>query len=156
MLTLRTPPAQPAEQRARGIRPFRRSDLPAVAELYESVARSGKREPPPHLADYFARTFFDCPWTDAEIPSLVYQDERGGLLGFLGSHVRRARLDGRLIRVAYGSQLVVDPQARARAVGAMLFRTHLQGPQDATLTDGANEIVRRMWGASGGEASAPK
>jgi GNAT superfamily N-acetyltransferase len=141
------------QQRARDIRPCQKDDLPAVAALYELVARSGTRAPPPRLADYFERTFFECPWADAEIPSLVYQDDGGRLIGFLGSHVRRLRYDGRAIRVAYGGQLVVDPEARSRAVGAMLFRTHLWGAQDATLTDGANETVRGMWEVCGGETS---
>lgn len=137
----------------RGIRPCQRDDLPGVAALYESVVRSGKRTPPPRLAEYFERTFFDCPWADPEIPSLVYEDEGGRIVGFLGSHIRRLRFDGQVIRVACGGQLVVDPEARSRAVGAMLFRAHLGGPQDATITDGANETVRRMWEICGGETS---
>lgn len=144
---------KPQPRRARNLRPCRREDLPRVAALYELVQRSGSRRPPPGLAPYFERTFFDCPWADAEIPSLVYEDEAGAIAGFLGSHVRRVRLDGRLLRLACGGQLVVDPEARARAVGAMLFRAHLHGPQDATFTDGANEIVRRMWELCGGETA---
>lgn len=149
----RYPAARPEGRLAKGIRPCRRDDLPGVAALYESVVRSGKRAPPPRLAEYFERTFFDCPWADPEIPSLVYADDGGSIVGFVGSHVRRLRLDGQVIRVACGGQLVVDPEARSGAVGAKLFRTHLWGPQDATVTDGANETVRRMWEISGGETS---
>lgn len=138
---------------AKGLRGCRKDDLPAVAALYESVVRSGKRTPPPRLAEYFERTFFDYPWADAGIPSLVYEDQGGRIVGFLGSHVRRLRLGTQVVRVAYGGQLVVDPEARSRAVGAILFRSHLQGPQDATVTDGANEIVRGMWALCGGETS---
>jgi GNAT superfamily N-acetyltransferase len=108
------------------------------------------------LAEYFERTFFDCPWADPEIPSLVYEDDRGRILGFVGSHVRRLRLDGHSIRVACGGQLVVDPEARRRAVGADLFRAYFSGPQDATITDGATESVRRMWQACGGETASLK
>ena len=146
-------PARPAARLRRGIRSCQRSDLPEVAALYESVVRSGKRAAPPRLAEYFERTFFDCPWTDPEIPSLVYQDHGGRIVGFLGSHVRRLRFGGRVIRVSCGGQLVVDAGARSGAVGAILFRGHLWGPQDATVTDGANEVVRRMWEVSGGETS---
>src|SRR5512134_540033 len=143
--------ARPEARPARGLRALRKHDLPAVAALYELVVRSGKPTPPPRLAAYFERTFFDCPWADAEIPSLVYEDANGRIVGFLGSHVRRLRLGGQVIRVAYGGQLVVDPEARSRAVGAILFRSHMQGAQDATITDGANEIVRGMWALCGGE-----
>lgn len=138
---------------ARRIRPCERDDLPKVASLYEQVVRSGSRVPPPRLAEYFARTFFDCPWADPEIPSLVFEETDGRIVGFMGSHVRRLRLDGRAIRVACGGQLVVEPAARGKAVGAFLFRAYLSGPQDATITDGANETVRRMWEISGGEAA---
>jgi hypothetical protein len=124
--------------------------------LYECVVRSGTRAPPPRLAEYFERTFFDCPWADPEIPSLVYEDEDGRIVGFLGSHVRRLRLDGHSIRVACGGQLVVEPELRSTPVGAYLFRTYLAGPQDATITDGANESVRRMWQACGGETAPLK
>jgi hypothetical protein len=146
----------PKHRRAAGIRPLRREDLPAVAALYESVVRSGKREAPPGLADYFERTFFDCPWTSADSPSLVYEDAGGNVLGFIGSHMRRLRLDGRVVQVSCGGQLVVDPQARTKAVGAMLFRRQLLGPQDATIADGANEIVRSMWEISGGTSACLK
>ena len=143
---------RPAARPGKGVRACRRDDLPRVAALYEAVMRSGKRTPAPRLAEYFERTFFDCPWADAEIPSLVYEDDAGCIIGFLGSHVRRLRLDGRTLRIACGGQLVADPQARA-PVGAILFRTHLRGPQAATFTDGANETVRRMWEVCGGEAA---
>jgi GNAT superfamily N-acetyltransferase len=144
-----------AREPSRSIRACRREDLPGVVELYEAVMRSGRRSPPPGLAAYFERTFFDSPWADPEIPSLVYED-KGRIVGFLGSHVRRMRLDGQPARFACGGQLVSDPEARGRAVGAVLFRTHLKGRQDATFTDGANETVRRMWEACGGESSPLK
>ena len=140
----------------RGIRRCERDDLPGVATLYEQVVRSGTRSPPPRLAEYLERTFFDYPWADAEIPSLVYEDAGGRIVGFLGSHVRRLRLDGHATRLACGGQLVVDPEVRTTAVGAFLFRAYLGGPQEITITDGANESVRRMWAASGGETALLK
>ncbi len=133
------------------IRPFERSDLSVVTSLYELVARSGTRVPPPGLEQYFERTFFEQPWTDPEIPSLVYVDENGAVAGFLGSSVRRLDFDGEPVRVAVSGQLVTDPKARSRAAGAFLMKTYLSGPQDLTITDGATEEVRRMWVGLGGE-----
>jgi hypothetical protein len=124
--------------------------------LYEHVMRSGTQTPPVRLKQYFERTFFDCPWADPEIPPLVYEGEGGRIVGFLGSHVRRLRLDGHAIRLACGGQLVVEPQARTMAAGAFLFRAYLAGPQDVTITDGALENLRRMWEASGGETALLK
>jgi hypothetical protein len=137
-----------------GIRGLRREDLPGVCRLYERVVRSGSAEPPPQLADYFSRTLLDHPWADPEIPSLVYEDPDGDIVGFLGSYVRRMRLDGRPLRMACGGQLIADPGVRHRGVGALLIRRYLAGPQDLTITDGATDHVRRMWVGLGGLAPA--
>jgi hypothetical protein len=132
------------------IRPLRRGDIPAISSLYEHVSRSGSRTPPLGLAAYFERTCLDYPWFDQELPSLVYEDADGEIVGFLASHVRRLRFDGRVIRLACGGQMVTEPAARNRAVGAFLLAKLLEGPQDVTITDTAGEITRRMWARLGG------
>jgi GNAT superfamily N-acetyltransferase len=132
------------------IRPMERADLDAVAALYERVMRPGGAAPSPELRAWFERVVFDHPSADPEIPSLVAV-EAGGLAGFLASHPRRLQLDGATARLACSGQLVVDPEARRRATGALLLRTYLDGPQDLTITDGATELVRAMWERLGGE-----
>jgi len=139
----------PAGPRTSHIRPLERGDLPAVAAVYEAVARSGSSPPPSGLAAHFERTLLDHPWADTEIPSLVYVDE-GEIVGFLGSHVRRMRFDGRSARLACGGQLVTHPAIRNRAAGAFLIQAFLSGPQDLTITDTASAAVRRMWEGLGG------
>lgn len=133
-----------------GIRALRREDLPAVCALYERVVRSGSSDPPDGLVGYFERTLLDHPWADEEIPSLVHEAGDGAIVGFIGSHVRRVRLDGRPLRVACGGQLVADPDARQRGVGALLTRHYLAGPQNVTITDGATDYMRRIWTGLGG------
>jgi len=135
------------------IRPFERDDLPGVASLYESVMRSGGRTPPPLLGAYFERTLLDHPWADPEIPSLVYEDD-GRILAFLGSHVRRLRFDGRPIRMAVPGQFVSDRAHRHKAVGALLLRRYLSGPQDITVAEGEAPL-RFMWEKLGGVALQP-
>jgi hypothetical protein len=132
------------------IRPLERDDLPEVASLYESISRSGSGMPPQGLAGYFERTLLDHPWADPEIPSLVHLDEHGTVTGFIGSHVRRLSLEGKPVRMACGGQLMSAPAARNRAVGTLLLRRFLAGPQDLTMTDGATEATRRMWRGLGG------
>jgi hypothetical protein len=134
------------------IRPLERDDLPEVASLYESISRSGSGPAPQGLAGYFERTLLDHPWVDPEIPSLVYLDDQGRVKGFIGSHVRRLRLDGKPLRMAVGGQLMSDPAVRNRAVGTLLLRRFFAGPQDLTMTDGATEATRRIWGGLGGSA----
>ncbi len=134
-----------------GIRAAEPADLPAISQLYERVARSGSAVPPPGLSDYFRRTLFDHPWADPEIPSLVYTDRDGRIVGFLGSHVRRLRVDGRGVRMGCSGQLVAAPETGNRGAGALLMRQYMAGPQELTITDGATETVRRMWTALGGQ-----
>jgi hypothetical protein len=133
------------------IRPFSERDIPEVVSLYEREIRSGTGTPPPRLGEYFRRTFLEHPWTDPEIPSLVSESTEGRVVGFLGSHVRRFRFDGRPIRLACSGQLVTEPAVRHQAAGAFLLRDYLAGPQELTITDGANEPARRLWEGLGGD-----
>jgi hypothetical protein len=132
------------------IRSLERRDLGEVASLHAGAADMAQdRAYVDRLAAFFERTLFDHPWADAEIPSLVYE-ESGEILGFLASNVRRMRFDGRAIRMACSAHQLTHPRVRNKAPGALLMRRFLSGPQDLTITDGANEIVRRMWEGSGG------
>jgi GNAT superfamily N-acetyltransferase len=134
------------------IRALRPDDLPQVSRLYEHVMRSGGA-PPPGLTTYFDATFLQHPWADEDVPSLVHESGDGTISGFLGSHVRRLRFDGRAIRMGCSGQLVVEPAARRRGVGALLLRHYLAGPQDLTITDGATGDVRLMWERLGGHTA---
>jgi hypothetical protein len=133
------------------IRPLERSDLEEVASLYERTYRSGAGPAPDGLAEYFERTVFGDPWADPEIPSLVYVDGGGAIVGFLGSSTRRLDYGGEAVRLAVSGQLVSDPEVPLPA-GAFLMKAYLSGPQDLTITDGATEEVERMWVGLGGES----
>jgi hypothetical protein len=136
-----------------GIRPLERGDIARVASLYELVARSGTRTPPPGLGPHFEATLFEHPWVDPEIPSLVSEDAGGNVTGFLASHVRRMRLGERVIRVGCSGHVVTEPEARSGAIGLFLMRHYQSGPQELTFTDTAGDPVRRMWESLGGETS---
>jgi Acetyltransferase (GNAT) domain len=133
------------------IRPLQKNDLPEVAALFELVMRSGSPTPPRHLADYFER-ILDHPWADPEIPSLVYLDQAGSIVGFIGSHVRRLRFHGQRIRVGVTGQFISHPDARNRAVGAMLLRRYFAGPQDMAMTSAVGDMTR-IWKALGGHVA---
>jgi hypothetical protein len=140
--------------RSRRVRPMTPEDLPGVAALFEHVARSGSREASPGLASYLARTLFDCPWSDPEIPPLVYESGSGSITGFLGAHARRFRFAGRPIRLACAGPLVTEPDGSKRLAGALLvLRMIRSGPQDMTITDGANAASRRLTETAGGESA---
>jgi GNAT acetyltransferase-like protein len=133
------------------IRSLEKRDLPEVAALFELVMRSGSHTPPQELANYFER-LFDHPWAAPDIPSLVYLDQTERIVGFIGSHVRRLRFNGQQIRVGLSGQFMSHPDARNRAVGALLLRRYLAGAQDMSMTSAVGETTR-IWKALGGQAA---
>lgn len=135
------------------VRPLEKGDLTQVASLYERVMRSGSRTPPPGLGAYFERVLLDHPWVDPELPSLVYTNGEGAVAGFIGSHVRRMRFDGRPVRLRGSECFVTDPAVRGRGAGALLLRSFLAGPQDLTIADTAEGPVQRMWERLGGSTA---
>jgi hypothetical protein len=132
-----------------GIRALERGDLSELATL--TAVASGWTFRPPGLPGYYERTLLDGPWVDAEIPSLVYEDDDGSIAAFQGSLARHGRFDGRPIRIACGVNLVSRPDARRRGLGAILTRAYLAGPQDLTITDRATDQMREIWTLLGGQ-----
>ncbi|WP_448205601.1 hypothetical protein [Azospirillum sp. sgz302134] len=132
------------------VRPFTHDDAPAVASLYERVMRSKTERPPPLLAPALVRYFLDHPWADPEIPALVCEDRQGRLQGFIGSTVRRLIFNGRPVRLGCSGPLLRAPEAAAGMAGALLLRAYLAGPQDLSITDGANADGAKLWVGLGG------
>lgn len=102
-------------------------------------------------ADLLRSTMLDHPWYDPELGSLVAIGERGEIAGFIGAQARRLQFDGKQLRGLCCSHLVVVPDRRASAAGALLLSRLLAGPQDLTWSDSAIPIVARMWRTFGGE-----
>jgi hypothetical protein len=137
------------------IRAMLREEIPQVAELYRFVDKSDWRIPPEELPTWLDRTLFGHPWVDPEIPSLVYVDNSGEILGFVGSHVRRMRFEGQPIRMTAGGPLIAHPKVRNLGVGARLLRSLFTGPQDLTITDGASDEIRQIFELVGGQMMHP-
>jgi len=133
-----------------GIRAFDRDDVQAVARLHTEP--DTPQEEIERLASFFERTLVDSPWADGEIPSLVAVDG-DSVVGFLGSYVRHMELEGRRIRLACSAHLLTAPEVRNQALGALLQRAYLAGPQDITMTDGATREVQVMWERFGGSTA---
>jgi hypothetical protein len=137
------------------IRAMRREEVDQVAELYRFIDKSDWRIPAEEVPRWFERTLFDHPWADPEIPSLVYVEDSGEIVGFIGSHVRRMRFDGEPVRLAAGGPLIAHTKVRNRGVGAMLWRRYMAGPQELTITDGASEQMRQIFELIGGQMMHP-
>lgn len=132
------------------IRPLERADLPSVARLLRQHLDSSFEL----HEGFLAATLLDHPWADPEIPSLVAVDgdDAASVVGFIGAQVRRMRLGDRMLRAVCCAHLVVAPQSRRGATGALLLRRLLSGPQDLTWSDTASEVFLRMWRVFGGYA----
>jgi hypothetical protein len=134
------------------VRPFRPDDLPDVVGLRRRLFRFTERPSPAELADYCERVFCRHPWPDDELPSLVYEDQRGAVAGFLGVLPRRMVFQGEPVRVAIATQLMVSPESRGLA-GWRLVRAFMAGPQDLSVSDLGNDAARRLWQGLGGSVS---
>jgi hypothetical protein len=126
------------------IRALERADLPAVMALLRANLPGF-----PLDADGLAAVALEDPWADEELPSLVAlaDDE---VVGFIRSQVRPMLFDGRPIRGVCLSDLVVAPEHRRGASGAMLLGRLLKGPQDVSWSDSATDFVVRAWRTFGG------
>lgn len=131
------------------IRAFLPSDVTAVAELRPLAFRYTHWPNTEQSAAYFHRMFFENPWYDAALPSLVYQTG-GRIAGFLGILPRTFRIGGRLICAGVPTQYMVHPAHRGFA-GSLLIRAALAGPQDLLIADVPNRRSQTMWEALGGK-----
>ena len=93
------------------------------------------------------------PWFDPELPSWIAEDA-DGMAGFFGVLPRRMVYGDLTLRVAVSCQFMVDPQKRRSLAAVELMRRYFAGPQDLSISDGANDATRALWEAAGGAASA--
>ncbi|MGH2566811.1 MAG: hypothetical protein ACRDGA_00605, partial [Bacteroidota bacterium] len=94
--------------------------------------------------------FLKNPWYDPSLPSLVYENEKGTIAGFLGVTVRNMMFYEQPVRVATSQHMMVHPDDRSAFVALELVRTFLEGPQDLSMADMANDLSRKMWERLGG------
>ena len=131
------------------VRPFRREDVPAVAELRGRVFRYSERPSKGALARYLEEIFLNNPWRADDLSPLVAEGSGGKIIGFHGVIPRLMELDGRRIRVAVGSQFMIDPAHRGLA-GLELLRAFLGGPQELSFADCSTEQLGVLWQRLGG------
>jgi hypothetical protein len=126
------------------IRPFEHQDLPAVTKLLGDHLEGWDGD-----VGLIEAAFLDHPWVDPDTPSLVI-DEDDRPVGFIGVHPRRLEFEGRPVKGACCTHLVVHPDSRMAGGGAQLVRTVMSGPQELTWSDTTIPVVARMWTVFGG------
>ncbi len=135
------------------VRPFARPDIPAVVALHERVFGSVPTFPAAERAENFDEVFFQNPWRDDALSSLVSVSEHDTIVGFLGVVPSRMSFEGSPIRVAISTQLMVEPAGASVYSAVQLLKTFFAGPHDLALADGANDRARALAERLGAEAS---
>jgi hypothetical protein len=134
------------------VREFRREDILQVTGLWLRTFHLSGTHPAKALQDYFREMFFESPWTDPELPSLVYEEGGGTIAGFMGVMPRPMLFRGKPVRAAVATQIMVDPAVRGYPA-VKLMRRFLAGKQDLSYSDGANDEAERLWSACGGDVA---
>ena len=135
------------------VRPFIEKDIPQVADLHSRIFLTGdssSTQLQQSYRSYFSQIFLNNPWSDSSMPSLVYEEANGDIVGFLGVQPRRMSMNGRPVRAAVSSQFIVDPACRSTLAGLQLLKVFFAGPQDLSIADEANDTSRRLWEGHGG------
>jgi len=132
------------------IQTFRREDIPEVLGLFRTAFVHNGRSAPAHLDTYLDRVFFASPWYDEELPSFVYRDRNGAIIGFAGVQPRPLVLRGRPLRGAVATKLMVSPTGGDAFAAVRLLKRVFAGPQDVLLSDLSTDAGRRIWEGLGG------
>jgi Acetyltransferase (GNAT) domain len=133
------------------IREFEPGDIEQVARLHRTVFGLNIDDAPlERYYSYFSEQFLSRP--EDSIPSLVFEAD-GRILGFLGVALRHFWFRERKVTAALSSQFVVHPEGRRSLTAIHLLREFLNGGQELSFTDEANDISEKLWVALGGSVS---
>ncbi|KQZ82896.1 hypothetical protein ASD64_08145 [Mesorhizobium sp. Root157] len=127
------------------IRPIEAADIPAIAALFQRVLRKKSSPAPDTLADYMRRFYLEAPGCDEGIASLVHLDDAGRISGFVGVHAMPMTFNGRKLRAAICGSLMVEDRDNDPMAGARLLKSFLDGPQDLSFSETANDVATQLW-----------
>jgi len=131
------------------IRPLAEADIPHVADLYWTHMLRRKGSTPPALHSFLREIYFTSPFLDDANPSLVFEDEKGKVVGFAGAMVRKMSVCGQPIKAVFGGNLVVHPAFRAGLAAPHLLATMLAADHDLSIVDSANDVARKVMERAG-------
>lgn len=143
-------PAPIVARRTASVRPFVEADIPRVADIHRAAFRLGEGPGLAAYRDYLTRVFLANAAGTSPISSLVYEQPDGRIAGFLGVVPRQVAINGRHYQAAISSQFIVDPASHVGLVALRLTKAYLEGPQDLSIADEANDVSRKIWEGLGG------
>jgi hypothetical protein len=136
-------------RRTTRIRPFVEADIPQVARVHRAAFKPANEISLASYHDYFVRVFLQNPAGRA-IASLVHEEPDGRITGFVGLVPRWVAIGASQYNAAVSSQFIVDPASHVGLVALRLAKAYLEGPQDLSIADEANDVSRRIWEGLGG------
>lgn len=125
--------------------PFAAEHLHQVAELLRAHASPELDRDPARFRHFIEANYLDPPSRVAPISSLVAVADDGSVAGFCGVTPSPMTWRGEPLLLAASGPLIADPTHRAKAPGLFLSRAMLNGPQDLSITDGANDDATALW-----------
>ena len=134
------------------VRALEPRDLARIAELHEQVMPRKRALAPRELREQLARLLLWHPWRAESVPSLVYEDGAGRVVGCIGVMPRPMLLGDRPLVAAISHSFIVEPGSRSSLVALKLAQAYLAGPQDLSLAEGS-AVSRRIWESIGGSVS---
>jgi hypothetical protein len=127
------------------IRALEADDIPAVAAMFQRVLRKDTSAPPVSLSDYMRHFYLDAPGRSDGINSLVHIDGARRVSGFVGVHALPMTFNGRNLRAAICGSLMVEDRDTDPMAGARLLKVFLDGPQDLSFSETANDVATQLW-----------
>jgi hypothetical protein len=134
------------------VRPLEERDIPQIAELHEKVLGKAINGSAPSLPARLSRIFLHHPWPTESLPSWVFEDGRGRVVGCIGAVPRPMSFNGRRILAAISHSFIVDPDSRSTLAAVALAQKFLAGPQELSLAEG-NAVSRTILERAGGSTS---
>jgi hypothetical protein len=128
-----------------GVRAFREGDFPQVVYFINKMFPRSPKSTLRVKEDILSELLLNNPWDDERYPSLVFENRDGRIIGFLGVAPRKMVIKDRPIDVAISYNFAVDPDSRSSMAGISLVKAFLEGPQDLSFADSANNTSRRLW-----------
>ncbi len=141
-----------SESPAGMIRPLTENDLEelAILRMAEQPTAQDRRQTQAALQTVFPRLFFRAPTAHPRMPGLVSTDSSGRLTGMIAVATRELICGDQPLQASIGADLFVARTARSSMAGLALLKELLNGPQDVTIADVANNNTRQIWERLGG------
>lgn len=135
------------------IRELRYEDIEQIAQLHQISGMGNGLVDPEVNGRYYQEVFLNSPWRSSEMPSLVCCTKKGDIVGFIGVLTRRMRYRSSPLCVAVAHRLMVDSRRASPFAAVRLLKHFLSGPQDLSISDGANDQGKTFWLGCGGSIS---